>query len=220
PVSYQGYFSCSDPLLNKIWDTGRRTLHLCMQEYYLDGIKRDRFLWVGDARLEALINYYAFGDRDLFKYSWEKIAATQYRDGGIPSVLGEGSSIIWDYVAWWVIACYDYYLHTGDLSFPKAMKEHIVKAMEWLISKSGSDGLIDVPENRTEGWMCVLSKRSGKDLSMNFLFWRSLRGSAKIIGDLGDASAASRYEKLALKGRGFRYQWILSRVELRRIRLT
>jgi len=59
--------------------------------------------------------------------------------------------------------------------------------------------LIDVPENRTEGWMVVLNKNSGKDLSMNFLFCRSLRVASEILGALGDTSAASRYEELALK---------------------
>ena len=80
PVSYRGYFHCSDPLLNRIWEAGRKTLHLCMQEYYLDGVKRDRFLWVGDTRAEALYNYYLFGDQELFRFCWEEIASVQYAD--------------------------------------------------------------------------------------------------------------------------------------------
>ena len=199
PVTYKGYFSCSDPVLNKIWEAGRRTLHLCMQEYYLDGIKRDRFLWSGDARLEALINYYAFGDGELFRYCWRKLAETQYRDGGIPAALGEGASIIWDYVAWWIIALDDYHMHTGDVKFLESMKVHIVKAVGWLLSKSGPDGLIDVPENKTEGWMCVLNKKTGKDFMMNFLFGRSLLGVSRIMGVLGDVACSSKYAKLAQK---------------------
>ncbi|MBI4875702.1 MAG: family 78 glycoside hydrolase catalytic domain, partial [Acidobacteria bacterium] len=54
PVAFAGHFACSDPGLERIWRVGRDTLHRCMQEHYLDGIRRDRFLWVGDARLEAL----------------------------------------------------------------------------------------------------------------------------------------------------------------------
>jgi len=199
PVTNKGYFACSDPLLNKIWETGRRTLHLCMQEYYLDAIKRDRFLWVGDTRMEALINYYIFGDQELFRYSWKKIAETQYRDGGIPSSLGEGASMIWDYVAWWLIALVDYRLHTGDLKFAASLKENIVKAMDWLISKSGRDGLINVPANKTEGWMCVLNNKRGKDVLMNSLFHRSLRGVSEIMGDFGDLVRASKYGRLAQK---------------------
>ena len=43
---YLGSFSCSDPLLNRIWDVGAYTVHLNMQEYIWDGIKRDRLVWV------------------------------------------------------------------------------------------------------------------------------------------------------------------------------
>ena len=43
-VPYRGSFSCSDPLLNRIWDVGAYTVHLNMQEYIWDGIKRDRLV--------------------------------------------------------------------------------------------------------------------------------------------------------------------------------
>ncbi|MEI8247421.1 MAG: family 78 glycoside hydrolase catalytic domain [Lentisphaerota bacterium] len=194
---YAGYFSCSDVLLNKIWQSGRRTLHLCMQEYYLDGIKRDRFLWTGDTRLEALINYYAFGDTALFKYCWKKLAEVQYADGAIPSVYGLGAPVLWDYVAWWLIAFDDYYLHTGDIEFPRVMKTSIIRAIDWMISKSGEDGLIDVPVNKTEGWMCVLNKQSGRDLMLNFLFYRSLRTVANLMHETGETALAKYYEGLA-----------------------
>lgn len=197
PVAYQGYFSCSDPMLNRIWAAGRKTLHLCMQEYYLDGIKRDRFLWVADARLEALINYYAFGDQDLFRFSWEAYAATQYLNGGIPSVLGEGGPILWDYVAWWVIAFGDYYQHTGDVEFLRKLKSNLLRATDWLIGKSGKDGLIDVPENKTENWMCVLNKKAGKELTMNHLFYRALHATALIMNALGEHSLSEHYTTLA-----------------------
>lgn len=200
-TAYAGYFACSDTELNRLWRAGRKTLHLCMQEYYLDGIKRDRFLWVADARLEVLINYYAFGDRELFRYSWERLAAAQYQDGGIPSVLGEGAPILWDYVAWWIIACEDYYLYTGDLDWCRSLQPSIVRAMDWLIAKAGEDGLIDVPVNRTEGWMCVLNNKSGKELMLNQLFYRSLCGVSRLLRELGKPELAATYLKLSEKTR-------------------
>ena len=36
------------------------TLKNCMQRVFEDGPKRDRRLWIGDLRLEALANYYTF----------------------------------------------------------------------------------------------------------------------------------------------------------------
>ena len=41
------------------------TLRNCMQRVFEDGPKRDRRLWIGDLRLEALANYYTFGNVEL-----------------------------------------------------------------------------------------------------------------------------------------------------------
>lgn len=41
-VPYIGSFKSSDERLNKIWETVAYTVHLNMQEYLWDGIKRDR----------------------------------------------------------------------------------------------------------------------------------------------------------------------------------
>ena len=48
PVAELGSFSCSDALLNDAWSISRRTMKLCMQGFYEDGIKRDGMLWIGD----------------------------------------------------------------------------------------------------------------------------------------------------------------------------
>src|SRR5262249_54810529 len=40
PVTYAGHFESSDPLLNRIWETGAYTAHLCMQDGIWDAIKR------------------------------------------------------------------------------------------------------------------------------------------------------------------------------------
>ena len=44
PVKQMGYFQCPDPTLNRIWETGAYTAHLCMQDAIWDGPKRDRTL--------------------------------------------------------------------------------------------------------------------------------------------------------------------------------
>ena len=49
-IPYLGSFTCDDPLLNNIWKTAAWTVHLNMQNYLWDGIKRDRLAWQGDLR--------------------------------------------------------------------------------------------------------------------------------------------------------------------------
>ena len=61
-VPYRGSFSCSDSLLKRIWDVGAYTVHLNMQDYIWDGIKRDRLVWVGDMHPEMLTIRSVFGE--------------------------------------------------------------------------------------------------------------------------------------------------------------
>lgn len=56
-----------DEELRKIDEVACRTLANCMQRVYEDGPKRDRRLWLGDLRIQALTDYYVFQNTDLVK---------------------------------------------------------------------------------------------------------------------------------------------------------
>ena len=135
PVRQRGHFSCSDSLLNRIWDISAYTTELCMQGYYEDGIKRDGLLWIGDARVQFLCAYHAFGDTALAERSLRMIAASQREDGALPSCAaiggghqhpavieympdvaeGVGRWIIDNYVTDFLSALKEHYDHTGDV---------------------------------------------------------------------------------------------------------
>ena len=64
-LDYLGSFESSDDRLNDIWMTGAYTVHLNMQDYLWDGIKRDRLVWVGDLHPEVLTVCSVFGQHDI-----------------------------------------------------------------------------------------------------------------------------------------------------------
>lgn len=203
PVKKQGYFSCGDEVLDRLWRMSERTLHFCMQEYYLDAPWRDRFLWTGDARLETLFNYWLFGDTALFEYCWEELAKLQYPNGSIPSSGGPACSALWDYVAWYVIAFHDYYMFTGNAEFLLRNKAAAFGAADYLMSLTDGSGLIDVPENPLgELWMVELNSFVGYDPYLNSLYLRSLDAAAEIAELDGDAERSARYRAAADKIRG------------------
>lgn len=175
PVRRKGYFACDDKDLTKLWEMGERTLHYCMQEYYYDAPKRDRFLWTGDARLENFINYYTFADTDLFEYCWEELEKVQRPDGSIPSSYGVGLSNLWDYVAWYVIAYYDHYMYTGKSDFILKHKDSLERATDYLLSLTDESGLINVPENPLGNlWMVELNTFVGYDPYLNSILLRAV----------------------------------------------
>ncbi|MFT9213612.1 alpha-rhamnosidase [Liquorilactobacillus ghanensis] len=57
----------NDSKLKAIYNVGITTLHDCMQDVFEDGPKRDRRLWLGDLRLQALTNYATFNNTSLVK---------------------------------------------------------------------------------------------------------------------------------------------------------
>ena len=112
----------SDELLNKIDAVATDTLKECMQTFFEDGPKRDRRLWIGDLRLEALANYYTFNNLEIVKRCLYLFAAGDYNKlGFLPSYVYEtpyyhsGEAHIADYALLYVVSVCDYYEHTADI---------------------------------------------------------------------------------------------------------
>lgn len=111
-----------DALLNKIDLVSTNTLKECMQTFFEDGPKRDRRLWIGDLRLEALTNYYTFNNLEIVKRCLYLFAAGKYNHlGFLPSFVYEtpyyhsGEAHIADYALLYVVCVCDYYGYTADI---------------------------------------------------------------------------------------------------------
>jgi hypothetical protein len=152
PVEPLGNFTCSDPLLNRIWSVSANTVKLCMQRFYEDGVKRDGLLWVGDARVEALCGHAAFGDTELARRALRMFAATQREDGAIPSCaskagghqhtdrieymaevhLGVGQWIIDSYCTDFVSMLKEYHDFSGDDSTLQELWPTTIRTLDYL----------------------------------------------------------------------------------------
>ncbi len=111
-----------DRLLNKILDTAKYTVKLCMQGGYIwDGIKRDRLVWAGDLHQEVVSSLYIWGDNENVKNSLElmKKHPTELWINHIPS-----------YSAWWVINLLSYVEITGNTEYFNENREYAVKIIE------------------------------------------------------------------------------------------
>lgn len=97
------------------------TLKNCMQRVFEDGPKRDRRLWIGDLRLEALASYYTFENIPLVKRCLYLFAAAERNEYGIlPGFVYEnpifcsGNWFLIDYSLMFVCTLCDLYSHAGD----------------------------------------------------------------------------------------------------------
>ena len=114
-------FNFQDPLLQSMDEVSIFTLRDCMQTVFEDGPRRDRRLWIGDLRLQALTNYSTFKDYDLVKRCLYMFAALPREDLSLPACLFEkpllapASDYIVDYDALYGVIVYDYVVASGDL---------------------------------------------------------------------------------------------------------
>jgi hypothetical protein len=202
PVKDRGYFECSDPLMNQIWQVSRHTLRLCMQHFYEDGIKRDRALWMGDTRVEALVNYYVFGDTRLIADSLEQLAAIQREDGAIPAVGPQPNTLLLpDYCAYWISGLWDYYAYSGDLKAVKKMWPNLLRQVEWFQKQQDEHRLLPNAE-RKEWWTFIdwadLDKR-GEVAALNCVWHQALDEAARLARAVGERPKEREFAQMAAR---------------------
>ena len=144
-IPYLGSFHCSDKRLDDIWQTGAYTVHLNMQEYLWDGIKRDRLVWIGDMHPEVMTVGTVFGNHEVVRKSLDYV-----RDG-TPEGWMNG---ICSYSLWWIIIHHHLYQWYGDMYYLQQQKGYLSSLLERVIEnvdgskENYADGrFIDWPSN-------------------------------------------------------------------------
>lgn len=117
-------YSFSDPLIKRIDGMCVKTLRECEQDVFEDGPKRDRRLWIGDLRLQALTDYFTFRNIPLIKRCIYLFAEHLTAQGIVaPCVFPDTPPYVdgWffaDYSLCLILCLNDYLENTGDTSLP------------------------------------------------------------------------------------------------------
>ena len=143
-IPYKGTFRCSDKRLDEIWKTGAYTVHLNMQEFLWDGIKRDRLVWVGDMHPEVMTINTVFGYNEVVPKSLDMIRNLTK----LPSWMNR----ICSYSIWWLIIQRDWYLYHGDIEYLQKQKDYILSLLDLLIDNVGEDGIEKLKGGRFLDW--------------------------------------------------------------------
>lgn len=189
PVEYRGSFACSDPLIEEIQRTALYTLHLNTREFFLDGIKRDFWVWSGDAYQAFLMNYYSFFDTDVTRRT---LVALRGKDPVVKHI-----NTILDYSLYWFISLHDYYLYTGDAAFIRQYWDRAVTLMDRCLQQRDAEGFL---VGRPGDWVFVDwadIENTGAVSTIQLLFARSLEAMRAFAELAGDEAAAERYGSLS-----------------------
>lgn len=144
PLDEIGWFHSNDERLNKIWKVSQYTLALTMREIPVEGAKRDRWTWSGDAIQSYLMNYYLFGATKPVR------DAIWYLRGGDPIVAHVNN--IMDYTYYWFVSIADYYRYTGDKRFLTQVYPRMVSLMDFVIGRLDKEGR---PHDRPHDWVFI-----------------------------------------------------------------
>jgi hypothetical protein len=191
PVNYSGSFSCSDPMLTRIWYTGAYAVKLNLLKEYMGAIlmdRGDRLVWSGDAHVAQAAALVSLGN-------WDFIAKNVDRTAGKNN---DTDSAISSYSLYWVLSLLEYYRFTGDVA---EVQKHLSNVLAKL--DHGAAIFADPPVT-FYGWderlgagfenpECAEAKNAYR-----LLFIHTCREFANAAGTLGRPDLRDRYMALAV----------------------
>lgn len=144
PLTYKGAFVCDNERINAIWKTAAYTFHLNCREFFLDGIKRDHWLWSADAYQCLFVNRYLFLDKDIEQRTIIGLG------GKLP--FGRHLNEIMDYTFFWIISIYEHYMVYGDVKFLQQIYPQMEAVMEYCLARVDADGFV---RKREGDWIFI-----------------------------------------------------------------
>lgn len=144
PLKYKGAFQCDNRKVNDIWNTAAYTFHLNCREFFLDGIKRDHWLWSADAYQCLFVNRYLFLDKEIEQRTIIALG------GKLP--FGRHINEIVDYTFFWIISIYENYKTYGDTTFLKQIFPQLEAVMIYCLNRVDPDGFV---RKREGDWIFI-----------------------------------------------------------------
>jgi len=182
---------------------GRATLRDCMQTVFEDGPKRDRRLWLGDLRLQALANYATYRNYDLVKRSLYILAGTATDKGLVstcafeqPKPVRGGNSIL-DYTALFAPTVLEYLEASGDRKTAEDLWPLVVKQLDFTLEPVNPDGLLITPK----GWWCFIDwhRTLDKQAPEHAIVLLGLKATLRLADKLGKSKEVAFIPELVTR---------------------
>ncbi len=158
PKNKIGKFRSENQLLNRIYDVSKYTYDVTAGLFFIEGLKRDKWVWSGDSFVANLCDFYYCFDQDIIK---RNIIALRGRDPIITHVNG-----IVDFSLYLIISVGIYYMYTADRDFVFQVYESMKTLLDYRSRNLTKDGLfigdetvwtfVDWADMTKEGAVCAI----------------------------------------------------------------
>ena len=182
----------------------------------LDGAKRDRSVWSGDVAISGKTVYAALDPgyvRDSLHLIGEypatladylvpavgvqsqpgPLAAVCQPNNQTPACLGYSMS----YSTIFVMALWDYFLHTADREFVAEEWPNVTRVLAWDAQQADSNGLLVTDSNNGRDWHGTGPALTGEVTWNNVIYYESLNDAADMADALGQTAFATSYRVTA-----------------------
>ena len=186
----QPYFKCENEKINRIYETSLYTLDINTRDFLLDGVKRDRWIWGGDATQSYLMHYYSFFDTGVIERTMLALPNRNPQKTFINHIM--------DYSFYWIISLYDYYMYVGDRDFLERLYPIAESILEFTKTRIDKNGLL---QGKPCDWVFIdwanLDNR-GEVCAEQMIFLKALESMTAVGKSLGKdiSEYKSEYEKL------------------------
>ena len=199
PLTRRGSFKCSNPLFNDIYDISAYTFHLNCREAFLDGIKRDRWVWAGDTYQSARINSYLFYDKDIEQRTAIGLVGREPIEQHLNTIV--------DYSLIWLIGLYEHYMYYGEKQFLENIYPMAQALLRFSEKSINSDGFI---EGKEGDWIFIDwgdIDKTGAVCAEQMLLIEAYSSMAKIAEQIGTNPTEYKEKSDLLKKKVNEYYW-------------
>ncbi len=207
PFQEKAKFRSDDREFEKIWEVGWHTLRVNAHETHMDCPYWEQLQYVGDTRIEALIDYAVSGDDRLAKQAIEAIADSALPDGLTQSRYpSNGLQIIPPFSLLWIGMVHDYWMYRTDAELPRKVLSASRSVIDWFVAHQRQDGLLGkLPQNGLEFWNFVdwsftpigvsPEDKDGGSVPETLQFVAALRDAADLEDAVGDPARGKNYRE-------------------------
>ena len=195
----------------KIDRVALRTLRSCMQGVFEDGPKRDRRLWLGDLRLQALANYATYRNNDLVKRCLYLFAGVADDEGRLPACLFMAPEIeaddtfMFDYGLFFIPTLLEYFRQTDDREAALELLPTALRQLE--LAERRFDGDL-VRDSDQLGWCFVDWNLSlNKQASAQAIWLYCAKAALELCDRLGGGRPKGLEALIARRAEAMRKAW-------------
>ena len=186
-IPVRAEFHCDDPLLNRIWEVAAHTFRLCSGIFFIDGVKRDKWIWSGDAYQSLFVNRYLMADPDIDRRTLLALRGNDPMTTHINTIV--------DYSLYWILGVKAHFDAYQDREFLEQVYPKMVSLMEFCRSRTEEHGFL-VGQGRD--WTFIDWADLDKDGPLGaeqILFAACWRAMAEISALLGKQEEAEAYQQ-------------------------